>query len=45
MREAWDKVSVNRGVRWCLVVPRIACEKKVIVVVTRLIMGLEIQGR
>lgn len=39
-REAWDRVSVNGGINWGSVAPRITFEKKVMVEVTKLITNL-----
>jgi hypothetical protein len=39
-REAWDRVSVNGGICWNSVVPKIVFEKKVMAAVTKLITDL-----
>lgn len=39
-REAWDRVSVNGGIHWSSVAPRVTFEKKVMVEVTKLITNL-----
>jgi len=41
-REAWDRVSINGGIRWSSVVPKIGFEKKVMAVVTQLITDLRV---